>query len=153
MQKIFFITFAAVLILISSEAQAQEGKGDKKPFNREAFEARRNAFITAEVGLTPEEAERFIPLCDELRRKKFELGKACRKLTKELLQKENPSDADYNRAIDECLDADIREAELEKEYFEKFREILSPEKIFKYRNAEAKFVRNFMRGGTGEKRK
>ena len=44
-------------------------KKEQRHFDREAFEARRNAFITAEVGLTPEEAAQFIPLCNELRQK------------------------------------------------------------------------------------
>ena len=66
MNKIFFITFVAISVLLSFNATAQEKK-EQRHFDREAFEARRNAFITAEVGLTPEEAAQFIPLCNELR--------------------------------------------------------------------------------------
>ena len=73
MNKIFFITFVAISVLLSFNATAQEKK-EQRHFDREAFEARRNAFITAEVGLTPEEAAQFIPLCNELRQKKFEVG-------------------------------------------------------------------------------
>jgi Spy/CpxP family protein refolding chaperone len=135
MNKIFFITFVAISVLLSFNATAQEKK-EQRHFDREAFEARRNAFITAEVGLTPEEAAQFIPLCNELRQKKFEVGRECRKLSKEIRHKENPTDADYNKVIDECLDVEIKEAQLEKEYFERFKKILSPEKVYKYRNAK-----------------
>ena len=152
MNKIFFITFVAISVLLSFNATAQEKK-EQRHFDREAFEARRNAFITAEVGLTPEEAAQFIPLCNELRQKKFEVGRECRKLSKEIRHKENPTDADYNKVIDECLDVEIKEAQLEKEYFERFKKILSPEKVYKYRNAEYKFVRNFMKSGRDNKRK
>ena len=110
MNKIFFITFVAISVLLSFNATAQEKK-EQRHFDREAFEARRNAFITAEVGLTPEEAAQFIPLCIE-----------------------------------------IKEAQLEKEYFERFKKILSPEKVYKYRNAEYKFVRNFMKSGRDNKK-
>ncbi|WP_165156279.1 hypothetical protein [Parabacteroides sp. ZJ-118] len=151
MNKMFFITFAAISILLSFDATAQERKGQGR-FDREAFEARRNAFITADIGLTPEEAAQFIPLCNELRQKKFEAGRACRKLSKEIRHKENPTDADYNKVIDECLDAGVREAQLEKEYFEKFRKILSPEKIYRYRDAEYRFVRDFMKSGRDNKK-
>ena len=89
MNKIFFITFVAISVLLSFNATAQEKK-DQRHFDREAFEARWNAFITAEVGLTPEEAAQFIPLCNELRQKKFEVGRECRKLSKEIRHKENP---------------------------------------------------------------
>ena len=84
MNKIFFITFVAISVLLSFNATAQEKK-EQRHFDREAFEARRNAFITAEVGLTPEEAAQFIPLCNELRQKKFEVGRECRKLARTLL--------------------------------------------------------------------
>ena len=116
MRKIFFITFAVILVQTSFSVSAQEARKDRKSFDKEAFEARRNAFIVTEVGLTPEEAERFIPLCDELRKKRFEVGRECRKLTKQVRSKENPTDADYNEVIDKCLEVEIKEAELEKEY-------------------------------------
>lgn len=150
MNKIFFLTFVAISVWISSGAVAQEKKQHKE-FDREAFQAKRNAFITAEVGLTPEEAARFIPLCDELRQKMYEVGLECRKFSREVRKKEHPTEADYNRVIDECLDVKIKEAELEKEYYGKFREILSPEKLYKYRDAEFKFARSYMKGTKDKK--
>jgi len=149
MNKIFFITFVAVSMLISIGAKAQENRRERN-FDREAFEAKRNAFITAEVGLTPEEAAEFIPLCDELRRKRFEIGRECRSLFREIEKKENPTADEYTKAIDTCLDVGIKEAELDKEYYEKFKKILSPEKLYKYRDAEFKFARQFMRGNSGQ---
>ena len=150
MNKIFFITFVAISVLLSFNATAQEKK-EQRHFDREAFEARRNAFITAEMGLTPEEAASFIPLCNELQEKMFEAGRECRKLSKEIRHKENPTDADYNKVIDECLDVEIKEAQLEKEYYEKFKKILSPKKLYRYKRAEGKFAREFMRGGDDRK--
>lgn len=150
MNKIFFITFVAISVWFSSGVFAQDQK-QHKPFDREAFQAKRNAFITAEVGLTPEEAAQFIPLCDELRQKMFEVGRECRKFSKQIRKKEHPTDADYTRTIDECLEVRIKEAQLEKEYYEKFKQILSPEKLYKYRDAEYKFARNFMKG-SGDKK-
>ena len=57
MSKIFFITFVAISVLFSSKVLAQGEKQQHRHFDKEAFQAKRNAFITAEVGLTPEEAE------------------------------------------------------------------------------------------------
>ena len=39
----------------------------------------------------------------------------------------------------------------EKEYYEKFKKILSPEKLYKYRRAEYKFARSFMKGPDDKK--
>lgn len=150
MNKIFFITFVAISVLLSLDAYAQGGK-EHKHFDREAFQAKRNAFITAEVGLTPEEAASFIPLYNELRQKMFDVGRGCRKFSKEMRSKENPTEADYTRAVNECLEVNIKEAQLEKEYYEMFRKILSPEKLYRYRNAEFKFARSYLKG-SGERK-
>ena len=71
MNRIFFITFVALSLFMSFSVSAQD-TGKRKHFDREAFQAKRNAFIMAEVGLTPDEAALFIPLSDELKKKKFE---------------------------------------------------------------------------------
>lgn len=144
MNKIFFITFVALSVVCSLSAYAQGGKQHRN-FDREAFQAKRNAFITAEVGLTPDEAAAFIPLCNELQEKMFEVGRNCRKLSKDLKHNENVTDADYMKVIDECVAVRIKEAQLEKEYYEKFKKILSPKKLYKYRRAEFKFARDFMK--------
>jgi len=156
MNKIFFITFVAISLLFSYDASAQQNDQEnrrERHFDREAFEARWVAFITAEVNLTPEEASQFIPLCSELRRKKFELGRDCRKLSREIHKKEAPTKDDYLQAIDECLETGIKEAELDKEYYDQFKKILSPDKLYRYREAEFKFARQFMRGGPGNDKK
>lgn len=145
MNKIFFSIFVAFSVLYSVEVLAQDRKNDRKHFDKEAFEARRNAFITAEVGLTPEEAAEFIPLCDELRKRKFEAGRESRKLSKGLRKKENPTVAEYEEAVEKSLEAEVEEARLEKEYYAKFKQILSAEKIYKYRDAEMKFYRQYMK--------
>ena len=90
MSKIFFITFVAISVLFSSKVLAQ---GDKqhRHFDKEAFQAKRKAFITAEVGLTPEEAAAFIPLCNELQEKMFEVGRECRRLSKDLKHMKSPT--------------------------------------------------------------
>ena len=145
MNRIFFITFVTISVMLTSGVSAQQKKGYKKHFEREVFETKRNAFITAEVGLTPEEAAQFIPLCNELRQKKFELGRDCRKLNRIIQRQKEPTDADYEKVIDANLAYDIEEVQLNKEYFEKFKKILSPQKIFKYMKAERKFVRTYMK--------
>lgn len=147
MNKIFLITFVAISLFssICTSAQEQQQNREEGKFDREAFEAKRNAFITAEMNLTPEEAAAFIPLCDELRKKKFEAGQACRKLSREIKRKETPTDQEYLAAIDECTCAHEKEGQLEKEYYERFKQILPAEKLYRYREAEYKFARHFMK--------
>ena len=140
----------ACSVVFSFSAHAQSGKQHRN-FDREAFLAKKNAFITAEMGLTPEEAASFIPLCNELQEKMFDVGHECRKLSKNLKQNEGVTDADYLKVIDECVSVNIKRAQLEKEYYEKFKKILPPKKLYKYKRAEGKFAREFMKGGDDRK--
>jgi hypothetical protein len=147
MNKIIIITFEALFVLSSFGAFAQDRS---EAFDKGSFLSKRKAFITSELGLTPREVEQFIPLMEELQQKKFEAGQKCRKFSKELKQKSNPTDGDYLNTIDECLAAGLKEAELEKEYCEKFKKILSPEKLYKYKDVEFRFAREFVRSSREE---
>lgn len=145
MSKIFIITFALLMILSPMGLNAQDKERSDRTFDKESFVIKRSAFITAELSLTPEEAAVFMPLCEELQQKKYEAGLKCRKLSREIKSKENPTDTEYTQAIDECLGVSMKEATLEKEYYEKFKKVLPPEKLYKFRDAEHKFAREFMK--------
>ncbi|GHU81828.1 hypothetical protein FACS189415_1000 [Bacteroidia bacterium] len=147
MNKIIIITFGALFVLSSFEVYAQSRTN---AFDKESFLSERKAFITSELGLTPREVEQFIPLMEELQQKKFEAGQKCRKLSKDIKQKNSLTDGDYLIVIDECLGASLKEAELEKDYYEKFKKILSPEKLYKYKDVEFKFTREFVRNNSRE---
>ncbi|MDR1623394.1 MAG: hypothetical protein LBS04_00235 [Tannerellaceae bacterium] len=153
MNRIFIIIFALVLILSPVGLNAQDkGKSDKT-FDKESFVIKRSAFITAELSLTPEEAAAFMPLCEELQQKKYEAGFKCRKLSREIKSKKNPTDSECAEVINECLGVGIKEAMLEKEYYEKFKKVLPAGKLCKYRDAERKFAREFMKSDRENDRK
>lgn len=148
MNKAIIYIFATLTMTTPSVMDAQGPKENKK-FNLEAFESRKGAFLTAELELTPDEAAEFIPLCNELQRKKFEIGQDCRskhKLIKRA-KRENKdvSDDTYKKTMNVCLESRIKEAEIEKEYYDKFLQILTPEKLYKYKDAEMKFWEKYMR--------
>ena len=135
----------ALLLAASGLAPtATAQKTHKKHFDREAFFARRNAYITAEAGLTADEAAAFIPLENELQRRKFEVGRECRRLARKNRSQQGLTDRE-RRELSDCLtETRMEEARLEKEYFERFKKILSVEKLSKYQQAEAEFLRKFL---------
>jgi len=151
MKKMLFLFFTLFVFAITP-AMSQNGR---KGFDKEAFRAKHNAYITAQVGLTPEEAAKFIPLCNEMQDKMFHLGRTQRVLQhgiyKKLRDKDNPTNAEYLKVINASLDVHLQQAKLEKEYNAKFLKILSPEKLFKYREAEARFFRDEMPPRQGNK--
>jgi hypothetical protein len=130
----------ALLSPIAGWAQSE----DRPHFNREEFDARCNAYIIAELGLTPEEAAAFIPLCNEYRQKKFEAGRNCRRLLRDLRKEDKPAESRYIQAMDCCIEADIQAAHLTEDYHKRFKQVLPAAKLFKYRDAEQRFTRQFM---------
>ena len=144
MKKHVFLTFIVAVLFNLVDMTASGQTNRPQAFNREDFGARRNTFITTEVGLTAEEASKFIPLENEFKMKLFEVGRDCRRLMRENQDKKTMSDAEYLKQIECYLDTRLKEAQLEKEYYEKFKKILSPGKLFKYQQADAKFSREFV---------
>ncbi len=141
-RKLFLIGLLSVFTL---SIFAQERTGEKRKADFEKFKAKRTEYISNAVGLTPEESSAFWPLCDQLQEKKFQLNKELRKEMRALFQKEKsgqkPTQEEYARVVKMTVDVKAKEAELEKEYLEKFETVLTPEKIFKYQRAEMKFAR------------
>ncbi|MDR2627851.1 MAG: hypothetical protein LBC40_07445 [Dysgonamonadaceae bacterium] len=140
MKKSIFISLLICFGLVSS-VPAQH-KDDKRKEYFEQFRAKRIAYITDKVKLTPSEAQVFWPLANELQEKKYELNKPLREERQKLkASRTTLTEADYLKIIDANAEIGIKEAQLNKEYLEKFKKTLSAEKIFKYQKAEEEFMR------------
>lgn len=147
--KITYLLFILFSLSINVNAQQENNKEKghehhKHNFNIEEFKQQKAAFIIKEVGLTKEESKSFIPLTEELMKRKFELNKNIRQERRNLRAKKSGTNAEYEQLINNILDTQIKEAELDKEYYQKYRKIISAEKLYKYYIAEKHFVRKFV---------
>ena len=140
--KIISLLLLLVAGNVSIYGQGQENRSPK--FNLEEFKQRRSEFLKKEIGLTQEEAKAFLPLSNELMRKKFELNKRIIERNRKLTNKTSVPDAEYEEIVTETFEVRKKELKLEKEYYEKFKAVLSPEKIYKYQQAEMKLARNMI---------
>ncbi len=143
-------TILAVLwlsIVSVAAVQAQENRDPKgaKPFDIEKFNAQKTTYLIQQVGITPEEAALLLPLYNEMQTKRFQLMMATRTKARELRKSQNKKEEDYVRLLDEILDTQIEEANLEKSYYRKFKQILSPEKLFKFKLADMHFAREALK--------
>lgn len=142
MNKLFYIIFVVLTTTFTWSLNAQDKALNR--FDKKAFIEKRNAYIIDEVGLSPEEAAIFIPLSNELLDKKYEIDRTFRKYFRSIKKKETPTDSEYTEAVDCYLRSQKEIANLEQGYYKKFRKILSPEKVYKYKWAEIRFVHEFM---------
>ena len=135
---IIFILAASPFIVFS------QGKGNQADFEkrREEIKAQKIAFITERVNLSPAEAQKFWPLSNELEAKKQEIMKEVRQLQKR--SKTEGEVVDYDKLIEAQINAKIKTAELEKEYYLKFKTVLSPEKIYKLIKADKDFQKELL---------
>ena len=143
-KKIVYLPFIVAVIFSMVDITVSAQTNERRAFNRADFGVKRNAFITSEMGLTSEETKNFIPLENEFKIKLFEIGRDCRRLTRESQNNKKISDAEYTKMIECYIDTRLKEAQIEKEYYEKFKKILTPEKIYKYQQADLKFSREYV---------
>ena len=150
-KNIFLISISALLLLsVQSVAQNRGGEGSRdgrRPFDREDFFAKRNAFITEKIALTASEAAVFIPLDNELLQKKYELGRECNRIERELREKKEKTDEECKKLLKCREEVKEKRDRLDKEYLDKFKKILSAEQILKYHSADREFFDEFIRDG------
>ena len=116
-------------------------------FGQDRFQERMNnlraqkiAFITQRMNLTPDEAQVFWPIYNELSQKKDVLNKRRKEITFELKNnKDNYSDAEKEKLADEYINLKLKDANLDLEYYEKFKKVLSIEKVLRLFQAELAF--------------
>ncbi|MBR5159091.1 MAG: hypothetical protein IKW84_05865 [Bacteroidaceae bacterium] len=131
------ITIVCILLTLSVSAQ------DRRPnpsgqFSPAEYAKQQREFFTKNAELTQEEADAFFPIYNELQQKKREINRQIRMTMRQEGGAET-SEEQSLKAIDAKADANIRIAELEKEYLKKFKEVLPASKILKVQNAEEQF--------------
>ena len=141
MKKYLFVSLLMFLAAIT--ASAQDNK--RKPhFSPEEFQAKQRAYITEKAELTTEEADAFFPLFFELQKKKFELERNARKDFKRQ-RNEQMSEEECRKFVYNMADVKIEVAKLEREYTDKYLQVLSPCKVRRVQFAEGSFQRDLMK--------
>lgn len=152
MKKISIIALFAMLWVSVVSVNAQRGE-HRHSFDVEKHHQEQADFFVKELGLTEAEKEAFIPLMQDYVHARFALNKEVRQAGRDLRMKDERTDADYQKVIDLGLEAKIKEAALQKEYYQKFGKVLSAEKVLKYHRAEKKFMQRAVRHHKREKAK
>jgi len=140
--------FIAVLIftLMVSLLYGQQCEKGMEKGKREKIQAQKIAFITEKLNLTPEEAQVFWPVYNELEKKrdaihvdKMKKVKCCDEnystLSKEELEK----------IADSFVEIDLQDAKLAIDYNGKFKKILPIDKVVKLYHAEHQFKNHLLK--------
>lgn len=140
------ISLLSILMLYTSLLVAQEQRGVKSPEMRAKFEAQKISYITQQLEISPEEAQVFWPLYNELKKKKDALNGKHRKLFRSL---RNDTDSltsnELSKISDELAELKVTKAKLELEYHYKFKKVISPQQLVRLYQAEKHFQNMLLR--------
>ena len=145
MKKIkFFAVALAAFALFSISSHAQH-KGDGNW--QERMMSEKIAFITTELNLSPEEAQVFWPIYNQIAKEQEATQKAVKEALKALKAAiaEGKDAGEIDRLLDEYLIAKQANNTNGKEHADKYRKVLSSEKVAKLYLAEEKFRRMHIR--------
>lgn len=136
----------AIMIVSLFQSGIFAQKTGPTPKDIERFKAEKMAFIVKEVGLTPEEAGKLFPVYDQMQEKIYTLHRDLKMKSRELRKKENATDKEYTDIVYQMIRQDCQKAAIEEAYYKEFEKILSPEKLYKLKNAENKFAVHLFHG-------
>ena len=144
MRKTLFTLAISLLTIAASYAQENNNARERKPFSPEEFQAKQRTFIADKAGLTTEEAEAFFPIFFELQKKKIEIEHNARKETRKP-RGEKMSEEECREYVYKMADTKIEIAKLEREYTDKYLDVISACKLRKVLHAEGTFQRHLMK--------
>ena len=123
---------------------------------KEKMMAEKIAFLTLEVGLTPEEAQVFWPVYNQVEKEKdeamFNVIKTYKEMNKAIEEKK--SEKEVAALLDKYLEAQKKMNEVENGIAAKYKAVLPVDKVAKLYVAEEKFrrqqIRKLHHGGEGK---
>jgi Spy/CpxP family protein refolding chaperone len=136
--------FTCLFLLLSVTIYGQNEKLREK---KDQIKAMKVAFLTRELSLTPEEAEKFWPIYNAYDDKQFELRHQkmktyARKLNDGSL--DNMNDKEASAFLNQIENTDEEQYFIRKKFNSALRNILPPTKILKLRKSEVEFDRKLL---------
>lgn len=138
----FLLVAAAFLTTLTVRAQ----ETDTPPTRKERIEQLKIAFITRELDLSSEEAEKFWPVYNEMTDVLRKEKRQRRKLTKELKEGADSMDeATIKKKTEAVLNSEIKQAEQRKIYTNKLADIIGYKKVVKLLSLEQRFKQELLK--------
>lgn len=141
MKRIAFILLT-ILFALNLSAQQQPASQGRPRFDKKEFQQRMEAELTKKAELTPEEAQLFFPIYNELKEKQ-------RGYFHQILELKRQAGGDegaYAATIARIKELQVESAQLEQNYFRRLVEVIPASKVFKVMKAEDDFHRRMVQG-------
>jgi hypothetical protein len=136
MKKIIVFTLFSI-IMVTAFAQPHKSRNEER---WEKYRSEKIAFLTTNLELTPDEAQRFWPVYNQLEKERWESQKQRREMEEKVLEaEETMPDPMIKELTREFAGSMKKEADMLASYNEKFLTILPPRKVLKLYKSENEF--------------
>ncbi len=143
MKKLIFIAMLMMAAAAIPQAYAQ-GKTSRQQWMSEMRQYKRS-YLAKELDLSKEQQNKFFPLYEAMEDECAQLDEDTRQMERRIADAADATDLEYEKAADAMYDTKVKQAEIEKEYAAKFKEVLSAKQYFNLKDADRKFARDMMR--------
>ena len=139
LQTFTLLLLVFLLNMLTGNAQNRKfGNGSQ----RERIDAQKVAFITDQLQLTPEEAQKFWPVYNQFNAQKEDLSRDFMKgISKFRKNEDTMTDKDAIELSDSYIRHAQKMVDLQKDCHLKLKEVLPPKKLLKLYNVEREFQR------------
>jgi len=149
MKRISSILLSVLCALSAFNSAAQrQGKpltDEDRQRIRSEIRSYKHEFIARELEMSREQQREFFPVYDEMDEAVDRINFETRELERKVSQKADASEVEIEAAARAVFSQKSAEGEVEKQYFDSFRQILSGKQLLKLRKAERKFTQRLMR--------
>lgn len=141
LKKGMLMLFTAIGFSMISIAQP----GAKMEQKKEKVEAMKIGFITQQMNLTPEEAQKFWPVYNQMNNEIENLRKE-RQLSRENVKDnfETMTDPEFEKLINDEIASRQKEFDIQKKYVAQFKSVVPIKKVAQFYRAEEQFKRKLL---------
>jgi hypothetical protein len=144
MKQAIYIISISIFLLSQLAATAQRSEAGNERWKK--YQTEKIAFLTANLELSPEEAQKFWPVYNQMDKERWAAQKMRREMEHELRETEETlSEKEALELTKKYAGSMQKEAGVHVSYNEKFLEILSPKKVLKLYKAENDFRMHMIR--------
>lgn len=135
-----------IILFIATVASSALAQPRPTPENRERWKSElrnyKHDFMARELDLSRDQQSKFFPLYDQMEDSIEQINTDTRELEKRI--GDDASDIETEAAARALFEQKSREGQLELEYFDSFKAILTPRQLLKLKSAERQFMRRLM---------
>ncbi len=136
---------ALLLAFISGAVFAQEAEENLRDRIFSELRPYKHQVLARELQLSKEQQREFFAVYDEMEDRLQQISTETRDLEKKVNSDKNATDTEIEAAANAVYSQKEREGKVEMEYFDRFKEILTPRQLLRLRTAEKSFTQRLVK--------